>query len=34
VEARYENGFLWVDLPKLPQINPERIRIQGSVTKE
>jgi len=34
VKARYENGFLWVDLPKLPQNNPERIRIQRSVTKE
>jgi HSP20 family protein len=34
VRARYENGFLWVDLPKLPQNEPERVRIQRSVTKE
>jgi HSP20 family protein len=34
VEARYENGFLWVDLPKLLQNNPERVRIQRSVTQE
>ena len=34
VKARYENGFLWVDLPKLPQNEPERVRIQRSVTKE
>jgi HSP20 family molecular chaperone IbpA len=26
--ARYENGFLWVDLPKLPENRPERIRIK------
>ena len=24
VMARYENGFLWVDLPKLPQSKPEQ----------
>jgi HSP20 family protein len=34
VKARYENGFLWVDLPKLPQNNPERVHIQRIVTKE
>jgi len=34
VKARYENGFLWVDLPKLPQNEPERVRIERSVTKE
>ena len=34
VRARYENGFLWVDLPKLPQNEPERVRIERSVTKE
>ena len=30
VKARYENGFLWVDLPKLPQNKPERVHIQRS----
>jgi HSP20 family protein len=34
VKTRYENGFLWVDLPKLPQNNPERVRIQRRVTQE
>ena len=28
VAARYENGFLWVDLPKLPNYGPERVHIQ------
>ncbi len=28
VSARYENGFLWVDLPKLPASKPERVYIQ------
>ncbi|MBO0790439.1 MAG: Hsp20/alpha crystallin family protein [Ktedonobacteraceae bacterium] len=30
VTARYENGFLTVDLPKLPASQPERVRIQRS----
>ncbi len=34
VTARYENGFLWVDLPKLPESQPERVRIQSSGRKE
>ncbi|HLI09108.1 MAG TPA: Hsp20/alpha crystallin family protein [Ktedonobacteraceae bacterium] len=35
VTARYENGFLWVDLPKkLPQNIPQRISMQQSTTKE
>jgi HSP20 family protein len=34
VTARYENGFLWVDLPKLPESQPERVHIQRSGTKE
>jgi len=35
IQARYENGFLWVDLPKkLPESKSERVRIQRSITKE
>ena len=34
VVARYENGFLWVDLPKMPESKPERVRIQRAGTKE
>ena len=30
VTARYENGFLTVDLPKLPASTPERVYIQRS----
>jgi HSP20 family protein len=29
VVARYENGFLWVDLPKLPETNTERVPQRG-----
>ena len=28
IKARYENGFLWVDLPKLPESESERVRIK------
>jgi HSP20 family protein len=28
VKVRYENGFLWVDLPKLPGNKPERIHLE------
>lgn len=28
IQARYESGFLWVDLPKLPDAKPERIPIK------
>ena len=28
IKARYENGFLWVDLPKLPQGKSERVRTE------
>jgi HSP20 family molecular chaperone IbpA len=35
IQARYENGFLWVDLPKkIPESKSERVRIQRSITKE
>jgi len=34
VMARYENGFLWVDLPKLPETRPERVSIQRGMAKE
>jgi len=35
IQARYENVFLWVDLPKkLPESKSERVRIQRSITKE
>jgi HSP20 family protein len=34
IEARYENGFLWVDLPKLPAKEPERVQVKRSVTNE
>jgi HSP20 family protein len=30
VTARYENGFLWVNLPRLPASQPERVYIQRS----
>jgi HSP20 family protein len=34
VTARYEQGFLWVDLPKLAEHKPERVRIQGEEPQE
>jgi HSP20 family protein len=34
VTARYENGFLWVDVPTLPAKKPERVRIQRHNTKD
>ncbi len=34
VTARYENGILSVDLPKLPSSAPERVRIQRAGSKE
>jgi HSP20 family protein len=34
VTARYENGFLWVDLPKLPNPGPGRVHVQRTETIE
>ncbi len=34
VTVRYENGFLHVTLPKLPETKTERVRIQRSTIKE
>jgi len=35
IKARYENGFLWVDLPKqIPTSKSERVPIQRSIPKE
>lgn len=34
VTARYETGFLWVDLPKLPESQPERVRIPRSESSQ
>jgi len=34
ITARYENGFLRVDLPKILESRPERVRIQRSTIKE
>lgn len=34
VSARYENGMLFVDLPKLPASAPERISIQRTTSTE
>lgn len=34
VTARYEHGFLWVDLPKLAEHKPERVHIQDEEPKE
>jgi hypothetical protein len=28
IKAHYENGFLWVDLPELPENKSERVRIE------
>jgi HSP20 family protein len=34
IKARYENGFLWVDLPKIPESRMERVNIQRSTKEE
>jgi HSP20 family protein len=34
IKARYENGFLWVDLPKIPESHKERVHIQRSTKHE
>lgn len=34
VTARYENGFLWVDLPKIPESKVERERVQERILEE
>ncbi|HAH00919.1 MAG TPA: heat-shock protein Hsp20 [Ktedonobacter sp.] len=35
IKARYENGFLWVHLPKqIPESKSEHVRIQRSIIKE
>jgi HSP20 family protein len=35
IQARYENGFFWMNLPKkLPESKSERVHIQGSTSKE
>lgn len=34
VTARYENGLLWVDLPKVLESKPERVRIQHITPNE
>ncbi len=34
VQARYENGFLWVDLPKIPQATSDLMQVQSSALNE
>lgn len=34
VTARYENGFLWVDIPRVTETLPEKVRIQPTVSNE
>jgi HSP20 family protein len=34
VQARYENGFLWVDLPKLLEQDPKRVPVKERVPDE